>query len=361
MVNPTRLHLARLRRGYTKSHLAKLTGLSARSITNYEKGLQNPTEETLATLAEAMAFPVEFFGQPDLEAIAEAAASFRSLTSMTAAKRDQALGAGTLALVIDEWIEGRFSRPAPDVPEVDDETPEAAAEIVRAEWGLGTKPIKNMIHLLELHGIRVFSLAEAGRSVDAFSFWRDQRPYVMLNTQKSAEHSRFDAAHELGHLVLHRTGERGRDAERDANQFASAFLMPRPAILAAGLAHATLPTLVTRKAEWKVSVVALIYRLHALGILTDWQYRSLYIAASKKGYRSQEPRPAQRETSQVLDKVLDYLRAQGITRRDVARSLHLEVEDFDRLVFGLVMLAQDGGSPSGPSSSGARPHLRVVE
>jgi len=95
--------------------------------------------------------------------------------------------------------------------------------------------------------------------------------------------------------------------------------------------------------------------------LTDWQYRSLYIAASKKGYRSQEPRPAQRETSQVLDKVLDHLRAQGITRRDVARSLHLEVEDFDRLVFGLVMLAQDGGSPSGSSSPATRPHLRVVE
>jgi Zn-dependent peptidase ImmA (M78 family) len=280
---------------------------------------------------------------------------------MTAGERDQALGAGTLALLIDSWIEERFSRPVPDVPDPETDDPESAAEVVRAEWQLGTRPIKNMVHLLELHGIRVFSLDEEGRKVDAFSFWRDQRPYVMLNTQKSAEHSRFDAAHELGHLVLHRTGERGRDAEREANQFASAFLMPRSAMLAAGLAHPTLPTLVARKKEWKVSVVALIYRLHAVGILSDWQYRSLYIEASKKGYRSKEPQPLKRESSQVLTKVLDHLRGQGTTRRDVARALHLEVGDFDRLVFGLVMLAQDGGASTSHPKPRARRHLHVVE
>ena len=119
---------------------------------------------------------------------------------------------------------------------------------------------------------------------------------MMLNTQKSAEHSRFDAAHELGHLVLHREGERGREhARHQADQFASAFLMPRSAVLAARFSPRDLANSCFPKSEWKVSVVALIYRLHAIGILSDWQYRSLYIEASKKGYRSQEPRPAQRE------------------------------------------------------------------
>lgn len=362
MFNPSRLQLARTRRGFTKSYLAKVAELSTRSVSNYEKGTQQPAAETLARLAHELGFPVEFFCQSDLEVISERAASFRSLASMTASKRDQALGAGTLAVLVDEWIEERFSRPTPDVPEAGSDKPEEAAEVVRAEWGLGTKSIKNMVQLLELHGVRVFSLDEQGRSVDAFSFWREQRPYVMLNTQKSAEHSRFDAAHELGHLVLHRGGERGRDAEYEANQFASAFLMPRAAVLAAGLAHATLSTLVSRKSEWKVSVVALIYRLHAIGILSDWQYRSLYIEASKKGYRSQEPRPAQRETSQVVGKVLDHLRSQGVSRREIARSLNLEVEDLDRLVFGLVMLARDGESRSSREalSRSRRPELRLV-
>jgi hypothetical protein len=45
---------------------------------------------------------------------------------------------------------------------------------------------------------------------------------------------RFDAAHELGHLVMH-GHERplpGPEAEREANQFASAFLMPRADVVA---------------------------------------------------------------------------------------------------------------------------------
>jgi Zn-dependent peptidase ImmA (M78 family)/DNA-binding XRE family transcriptional regulator len=361
MFNPTRLVLARRRRGMNLTRLANLTGVSTKSISNYERGDQQPSEETLAGISTALDFPPEFFFGPDVEVVAKEAASFRSLASMTASQRDRALGAGTLAVLLDEWIDKRFDRPTADLPIVETTDPEEAAEIVRAEWRLGTRPIANVIHLLELHGIRAFSLDEQSRNVDAFSFWRDGRPYVMLNTAKSAEHSRFDAAHELGHLVLHRADQRGRDTEHEANKFASAFLMPRAAMLASGLQHASLPTLVKRKSEWKVSVVALIYRLHAVGVLTDWQYRSLYITASKKGYRSAEPRPIPHERSAVLDKVLNHLRTQGVSRRDIAAELQIDVDDFDRLVFDLVMLAKNGGGRNMSPTASGRPHLRLVD
>lgn len=221
MINPNRLELARRRRGWTKTKLAQRVDVSTKSITNYESGDQQPTDATLARIADELGFPESFFAEPDVEVIAEAAASFRSLASMTASQRHQALGAGTLAMLIDEWIEQHFARPAPTIPIVD-------------------------THDL---GVRVFSLDEQGRDVDAFSFWRNARPYVLLNTTKSAEHSRFDAAHELRHIVLHRTGELGREAEHQANQFASGFLMPRAGVLAAGLQHATLTTLIQRSVE----------------------------------------------------------------------------------------------------------------
>ena len=81
--------------------------------------------------------------------------------------------------------------------------------------------------------------------VDAFSMWRQETPFVFLNTQKSAERTRFDAAHELGHLVLHRHGSpQGQDAEREANAFASAFLMPRASVLANAPRMATLDHLI---------------------------------------------------------------------------------------------------------------------
>src|ERR1700693_4393291 len=80
----------------------------------------------------------------------------------------------------------------------------------------------------------LFSLAENTRNVDAFSCWRNGEPYVFLNTFKSTEHSRFDAAHELAHLVLHKHGgpNQGRAAELEAHAFASSFLMPRDDVLA---------------------------------------------------------------------------------------------------------------------------------
>src|SRR3546814_15647567 len=89
-----------------------------------------------------------------------------------------------------------------------------------------------MIKLLESKGVHVFSLAEDTKNVDAFSCWRNGQPFVFLNTFKSAERSRFDAAHELAHLVLHRHGgPQGREAETEANQFASALLMPHAALV----------------------------------------------------------------------------------------------------------------------------------
>ena len=140
MFNPNRLELARRRRGWTKSKLATKIGVSTKSITNYESGDQQPSDATLARMATELSFPQAFFSEPDVELIAETAASFRSLASMTASQRHQALGAGTLAMIIDEWIEERFTRPAPAVPSVITNDPEEAAEIVRAEWELGCRP-----------------------------------------------------------------------------------------------------------------------------------------------------------------------------------------------------------------------------
>jgi Zn-dependent peptidase ImmA (M78 family) len=106
-------------------------------------------------------------------------------------------------------------------PESPDYRPADAAIALRTHWGIGQRPIGNMVHLLESFGIRVFSLAERATQVDAYSLWLRGLPFVFLNTLKTAEHSRMDAAHELGHLVLHRHGvPRTRDAEKDAQRSA---------------------------------------------------------------------------------------------------------------------------------------------
>jgi Zn-dependent peptidase ImmA (M78 family) len=202
-----------------------------------------------------------------------------------------------------------------------------------------------MVHLLEQHGVRVFSLAEECRQVDAFSVWRSGKPFVFLNTMKSGERSRFDAAHELGHLVLHRHGgpRGGREAEQEADSFASAFLMPRRSVLAVAPAFPSTASLVKLKKEWSVAASALARRLHDVGLLTDWHYRTLMIQMSSLGYRTTEPDPIQRETSQVLSKVFSSMRERGWTRARLAEELGVHTSDIDALVFGLAFVALSGG------------------
>lgn len=365
MFTPSRLALARDRRGLTKKRVAELIGVTTRSVTGFESGEITPSALTVAQLADALGFPVSFFEAEDLEQIAAEAVSFRSLSKMTASQRHSALAAGTLAFALHDWASVRFKLPEPNVPKLGPGVdPETAAQVVRAEWSLGEKPIPNLVHLLEARGVRVFSLAQECREVDAFSLWRSAQPFVFLNTQKSGEHSRFDAAHELGHLVLHWHHDvpQGKQAEQEAHRFAAAFLMPAAGLSPSAPRYPTLPQLIQAKRPWKVSVAALAHRLHELKALTDWQYRMLCVEVSKHGYRTKEPSPIHRETSQILNKVFTALRKEGVTKADIARQLHVHPQDLDALVFGLAMLPVGGGSTgSTPAKRAAFPALRLVE
>jgi len=358
--NPSRLTLARQRRGMTKTKLAAEVKLTVRSVSAYEAGDMVPSDATIADLSRILRFPADFFIASSLEMPSSDSASFRALSSMTAGQRDSALGAGALAIDLCEWIDARFNLPASTLPDLRGHSPEAAAEALRGAWGLGERPIKNVVHLLEAQGVRVFSLVEECKEVDAFSLWRRGTPYVFLNTLKSAERSRFDASHELGHLVLHRHGApQGREAEQEADAFASAFLMPRGSVLAAAPRLPNLDLLVKLKRNWNVSVAALAHRLHALNLLSDWHYRTICIEIAQRGYKRAEPNGIARETSQLLQKVFQALRDDGLTKPVIARQLHLDPNELDSLVFGLVMTPLQGGGAPKDSRSG-RGHLRLV-
>lgn len=360
LFNPSRLTLARKRRGLTMIKLAAAVDVEPRSISAYEKGEFGPEADRLTLLSRVLRFPEAFFFGDDLDEPTPDIASFRALSKMTARQRDTALGAGAIALMLNNWIETRFELPSPDLPDLRERGPEAAAGALREAWGMGELPIKNVVHLLESKGVRVFSLSLDAAEVDAFSMWHQSTPFVFLNTKKSAEHSRFDAAHELGHLVLHRHGSpQGREAEWEANAFASAFLMPRATVLANAPRLATVDHLIKLKKYWTVSVAALAYRLHTVGVLSDWHYQSIYIEISKRGYRSRELEEAPRETSQLLPKVFGALRDENVSKGDIASELKVPAEELEQLVFGLTLtgLSNSGGNGS---TSRKPPRLSVV-
>jgi Zn-dependent peptidase ImmA (M78 family)/DNA-binding XRE family transcriptional regulator len=345
VLSPSRLAIARKRRALTLTRLAGLAGLSTRSVSLYENGRAEPSPLTLRRLAAVLDVAPEFLSGPDVEEVPLDAVSFRALSKMTARQRDSALAAGRIALLINDWIETRFTLPPADIPVLTGEDPESAAEVVRARWGLGERPVRNVLHLVEAHGVRVYSLTEENNQLDAYSLYWHGQPFIFLNTGKSGERGRFDAAHELGHLVLH--GEHltpnRPGAESEANRFAAAFLMPRASVLAHGLRDAAPNRILRAKRAWKVSALALTHRLHELELLTDWGYRAACVQLAALGYRTAEPQGIERESSQLLAKVFRSLRDHGETPADIAAAIGITTAELRAHVFGLTLTALRGG------------------
>lgn len=360
MFNRQRLSLARKRRRLTGKGLAERAGLSPITVSRIENG-EKPDEETVRKLAQALDYPVEFFSDDDPETVDTGAVSFRALSKMTARERDAALAAAALGLQVSDWVESKFRLPEPQVPDLSYETDaSAAAHALRQMWGLGDRPISNLLGLLETKGIRVFSLSEKTASFDAFSFWRSEKPFIFLNNFKTAEHSLMDAAHEAGHLCLHRHAGAhagmvsSRLAEREANQFASAFLMPENDVRPRMPSDITVSFILKAKLRWRVSAMALTYRLHSLNLLSEWQYKSACIELTRLGYRTAEPIGIERETSRVWQKILIQLWAERKTKDRIAAELHMPLDEFESLIWGV------SGGPTERPPRANRQAIRAV-
>lgn len=367
MFNMGRFDLARQRRGLTKRELAHRLEVTDRTVSNWYNN-QQVDEKNLEKAAEILDFPINFFYGREVERIQAESVSFRALTKMTARKRDMAISQTILAEMISDWIDQNFDLPLPNVPDLHelrsdfstatigslDETdendvryyleysyPEACADTVRKAWGLGEQPIPNLIALLESKGIRIFSLTDEAQDVDACCRWTSGRPFIFLNTSRTAERCRFDLAHELGHLVMHKHGIiEGIHVEQEANAFASAFLMPRRSLLADPLRIPSLKSILSKKVIWQVSAAALTYRYNKLGIITDWNATSIYKQLAQRG-RNNEPNPLPHESSLLLDKVFQALAQENFDFSKMTNDLCLNLVEVNNLTFNLASKYQN--------------------
>jgi len=366
MFSSKRLSLARKRRRLTAKGLATKAGVSPVTITRLENDQNEADPVTVEKLAEALEYPASFFFKEEPAPLTKDIVSFRSLKSMSAKERDAALSAGEIGVEVYSWLVNHFHLPTINLPPFDPElTPEAAAEALRQHWGIGYEPIPKLLKLLESRGIRILGLEENTANVDAFSFWQDDSAYIFLNSYKSAERSIFDAAHELGHLVLHKHGDTSgvngdtRSVELEANKFAAAFLMPEEDVRARLPRRFTADIIIKAKKRWRVSAMALAYRLSHFDrpMLTEWQYRSICIELGKRGYRSGEPDGIARESSVLWGKILAELWSDRKSLKNLADDLFLPVDEVEMLLSGILP------QQNRPQSSTGKLHhpLKVVE
>ncbi|MEU8205818.1 ImmA/IrrE family metallo-endopeptidase [Streptosporangium sp. NPDC049046] len=293
----TRLRTARELSKWSQAELAKKADVTPAAISQFESGAARPKPETTGLLAELLNVPIEFFHTPMADSHE---GFFRSLrrTSVTDRRHARAIGHVAHDLVLHAADARLF--PAHNVPlipasglDADITEIEQIAARVRSSWNLPAGPVTDVVDLLEQHGVAVIRLPLGNTDVDAFSLPFADHPVVVLGTDKNDRaRSRFDCAHELGHLVLHGEQIWGvKEVETQAHQFAAAFLMPAEDIYDQLPSRVDWQVLFELKRHWQVSLAALLMRAKTLGKMNDRSYLTAVKTISARGWRRVEPVP----------------------------------------------------------------------
>lgn len=292
---------AREARGLSQEELGKLVGVSAQAISQLERGISNrPKDSTLSEIINKLDFPVSFFTDERVLDENTVGPTFFRRKSKTRKRDIEMVEKYRTWLIRNIYpvLTEHIKFPDPKVPEYTSGTPgeytveqiTEAAHMVRNQWGLGTGPIKDLAATMELNGILLARLP-LGMEIDACSFWYSGRPFMMLSSTKNNYfRARFDEAHDLGHLILHSkcASIRDKDMEKEADLFASVFLMPEDSF-GEEIFAVTLDSLLQLKTRWGVSVAAMIRRCQDLGYISEYQASYLWRQRVSRGWRINEP------------------------------------------------------------------------
>jgi Zn-dependent peptidase ImmA (M78 family)/DNA-binding XRE family transcriptional regulator len=301
------LKAAREARGIiSASALADMLSVSRAAVSQYESGKQTPSPEVMRSISTVLNLPIQHFLRRRTEL--DGLRFFRSLSSATQGMRVRARRKCDWLAEIVTFLRGHLQFPKVDFPQLglpDDplkistDMVEQAALDLRHHWGLGHGPISNVAWLAENKGAITVRLDLDSDKLDAFSHWNeiDETPYIILGTNKgTAPRSRFNAAHEIAHMVLHRNVNQSQFArpavfnemERQANRFAGAFLLPHDTFLS-DMYLVSLDAMKSLKPKWKVSIALMLKRAEDLGAISEERVKPLWINLARRGWKRQEP------------------------------------------------------------------------
>lgn len=340
----SRLRLARAFKGLTQHELGELVGVTHQYIGYLEAGHKLPTDVLVDAIAHECGFaPDFFFGEP-IEEFRDEDCHFRRRASTPVSVRTRVLAHGTLFATLVTYLDEALSLPEDNVPSIrvqSREDIERAADACRERWGLGRDvPIKNVTRAVERAGVVVTRFDGSSTKIDAFSR-SGRRSVIVLNTDKdSPSRTRFDLAHETGHLVMHGglvTGD--GDSEAQADQFGSAFLLPRTGFAREfpRAERIDWTALFRLKTRWGASVAAIVRRAYDLRLIDAASYQRAYKFMAGQGWLKGEPEEIQFEAPELVPLSLAQLEKHlNATPLDVCKALRWTAETF-RIVTGIAV------------------------
>ena len=302
-LNGERLKKARIYRELSVSDLAEQSECSRQSIYMYEKEKTKRVDlNTIETLAKALKFPERFLCETDMKAEI-GSTYFRALLTTSSKYRESQIQKMEFLADIFVFLQEYLEFPHHAIPDCAGQTPEEAAATLRREWHLGTRPIENIVSLVESNGIIVTKFSVDTNDIDAFSQLvriGDEDIYLIGYSENKTAASRihFDIAHELGHICLHGWSEdiekidrdEFKKREKEANEFAAAFLLPGESFAKdAAVNPKSIPAYTELKRKWKVSIQAMARRSFSLGLITMEEYQEIIRTLQRRGMRKQKP------------------------------------------------------------------------
>lgn len=311
-------------RRLTQVQLASMVDVSPATISKWRAGTQAPECDALERLAGVVNVTPEWFTR--VPGAKLSLPLFRSNASAHVAARAM-LGARLewaqdVAAALMEYVDypdvNLPSRDYTEPEEITDEDIETVACECRDLWRLGRSTIQDLALAVEGAGVIVVREETGIAQIEGLSAWSAVlgRPLILLSADKNNGYrSRFDLAHEVGHLVLHRHIQRTTDnarhklMEAQAHRFAGAFLLPAETFAIEVRMPPTLDDLLILKRRWGVSAAAMIMRLKAIELLDDDGASILHKRRSARWGGKSEPGDEDRSPEQprLLRRTIDLL------------------------------------------------------
>ncbi len=354
-----RIQVACELRGWSLVELSNRANINYQTLIDLKKGRKEFNEELAQFLSRALNLPINFFiikgSTPE-----ESTLTFRAPRTLTKRRKLQIMSEyGLLSSAVKSLIEmSRMDGQSQWIPDVASkarptaDSIEHVAMLTRMILNLRSSgPVPNVIRAFERGGMVVAPLQSSnladkqGRRADGISQPSSVVPVIgYYSHPDTGDRLRFTIAHEVGHLILHKYADTSltwKIREDEANQFASAFLMPENDARNILKPYMNLTDLLSIKARWGISIAALITRATRLSIIDKDRQRSLMVQLSARHWRQHEPIHVEVESPILLRQMV------GSAFGEILSPTHIKasrrgVEGFLGLPFSLVSGWCDG-------------------
>lgn len=303
----------RLKKNMTKKALASVVGVTPMAITNYENGKRRPDMPTLKALANTLDVRITDFLDSRNSNLVFTHEEFRKTSKLTFNQQEYVKESaeeyfGRFFDVV-EMLGGEVLPVALKSEELTfSDDCEICASELRKYLGLAKSgPVGNLIEILENNGVLVYLLDIDNDGFSGRNGTVNGRPYIIANSNMTAERIRTTIVHELAHFAF-KWPELMDDKsiEKAATAIAGAFLLPRADLVRElGLKRSAITNdmgIVCR--EYGVAMSMLAVRTHECGIISQTAYRRFFMSLNNAGGRKKEVSRIDKEKTTLFEQLV---------------------------------------------------------